>query len=367
MTYFLNLFSPETYEAFTESGKNISGFRPSQRVAANKIKPGDKFICYMTKLSRWIGVLEVESDYFQDDTPIFYEQDDPFIIRFKVKPLVWLEKEKAIPIHEDEVWDSLSFTKDHEKNSPTWTGRIRSSLGQLDDNDGRFLEEVLRTQANGGRVFEIDQSQYEKLVTHRIRTIDKTVVVSVPEDTDEDIEAVPVSSIEVRESIKMQAMIASIGARMGLKIWIPRNDKSAVLGEWDDDNRPVLEILPLNYDETTLKTIERIDVPWLKGRAIVRAFEVEHTTSIYSGILRMADLLALQPNMNIKLHIVAPPSRREKVFQELRRPVFSLLDKGPLSESCTYLSYDSIKELSEQKHLAHLSHSVLDEYAEEAD
>jgi hypothetical protein len=27
---------------------------------------------------------------------------------------------------------------------------------------------------------------------------------------------------------------------------------------------------------------------------------VEHTTSIYSGILRMADLLALQPNMDIR-------------------------------------------------------------------
>jgi hypothetical protein len=99
----------------------------------------------------------------------------------------------------------------------------------------------------------------------------------------------------------------------------------------------------------------------------VRAFEVEHTTSIYSGILRMADLLALQPNMNIKLHIVAPSSRREKVFQELRRPVFSLLDKGPLSESCSYISYDSLRELSEQKHLAHLSDSVLDVYAEEAE
>src|SRR5690242_21750466 len=33
--------------------------------------------------------------------------------------------------------------------------------------------------------------------------------------------------------------------------------------------------------------------------SIVRAFEVEHTTSVYSGILRMADLLALQPNMDI--------------------------------------------------------------------
>ena len=81
----------------------------------------------------------------------------------------------------------------------------------------------------------------------------------------------------------------------------------------------------------------------------------------------MADLLALQPNMDIKLHIVAPGARREKVFQEIRRPVFSLLDRGPLSESCTFLSYDSIRELSQQPHLAHLSESVLDEYEEEAE
>jgi hypothetical protein len=108
-------------------------------------------------------------------------------------------------------------------------------------------------------------------------------------------------------------------------------------------------------------------VLWLKGRAIKRAFEVEHTTSIYSGILRMADLLALQPNMDIRLHIVAPDPRREKVFHELRRPVFSLLDRGPLSESCSFLSYDSVRELASQPHLSHLSDSVLDEYEEDAE
>lgn len=71
--------------------------------------------------------------------------------------------------------------------------------------------------------------------------------------------------------------------------------------------------------------------------------------------------------MDIKLHIVAPADRREKVFSEIRRPVFSLLEKGPLADSCTYLSYESVRELSEQKHLAHLSDSVLDEYSEEAE
>ena len=81
----------------------------------------------------------------------------------------------------------------------------------------------------------------------------------------------------------------------------------------------------------------------------------------------MADLLALQPNMDIKLHIVAPGAKPEKVFQEIRRPVFSFLQKGPLADNCTYLSYDSLRELATQKHLSHLSDTVLDEYAEEAE
>ena len=81
----------------------------------------------------------------------------------------------------------------------------------------------------------------------------------------------------------------------------------------------------------------------------------------------MADLLSLQPNMDIKLHLVAPASRRDKVFQEIQRPVFSLLEKGPLADYCTFISYDSLMELSKLKHLAYLSDSVLEEYEEVAE
>jgi len=81
----------------------------------------------------------------------------------------------------------------------------------------------------------------------------------------------------------------------------------------------------------------------------------------------MPGLLELQTNMDIKLHIVAPVSKRDKVFQEIRRPVFSLLEKGPLADSYTFLCYDSLRELASQKHLTHLSDTVLDEYAEEAE
>ncbi len=76
---------------------------------------------------------------------------------------------------------------------------------------------------------------------------------------------------------KTQALLASIGAKMGLRIWLPKVDRSAVCAEWNDHRDALLDVLRLNYDETTLKTIEQIDVLWLRGRAIVRAFEVEHT------------------------------------------------------------------------------------------
>jgi predicted RNA-binding protein len=368
MAYYLNLFSPETYETFSRSDRTVSGFRYRQRNAAAKVQPGDRLICYMTKLSRWIGVLDVLSPAYEDETPLFYEEDDPFIIRFTVKPLVWLSTEKTVPIREDHVWNSLSFTRGQEKHSSHWTGKVRVSLGQLTQRDGQFLEKLLFAQAENDQIYPIDDQDYAKYLTHTVRRVDKVVSVSVPQDTDAP-EVAPTTQplAETRESIKIQALLATIGAKMGMRIWLPRSDRGSVMSEWAGGTAHLLDVLPLNYDETTLKTVEQIDVLWLRGRAIVRAFEVEHTTSIYSGILRMADLLALQPNMDIKLHIVAPYERRDKVFQEVRRPVFSLLEKGPLSDSCTFLSYGSVRQLAKEKHLTHLSDSVLDDYAEEAE
>ncbi|MCO6524888.1 MAG: hypothetical protein J6562_07685 [Candidatus Schmidhempelia sp.] len=65
----------------------------------------------------------------------------------------------------------------------------------------------------------------------------------------------------------------------------------------------------------------------------------------------MADLLALQPNMNINLHIFLSNSQQEKEFQEIRHPVFSLLGSRPLSERCNYIRYHNLKALNKDKDL----------------
>jgi len=369
MAYYLDLFSPETYKAFSKSPRDISGFRRRQRNAAGRVKKGDKFICYVTRISRWIGILQVTSDLFEDSTPRFYSQNDPFVMRFKVQPTVWLPYERAIPIHDDKVWNTLSFTKEHDKRSTTWTGVVRVSLRELSEDDGKFLENMLLNQDKGDNsvLYPLSEDDNKKLRLTKVRTQDNVeVTVTIPEDTEED-ELPLEEDTRKKESKKIQALIAEIGERMGLRIWIPKSDRSRVLDYWKPEENVLLEGLPLNYDETTIKTIEQIDVIWLKRRSIMRAFEVEHTTSIYSGILRMADLMALQPNIDIRAHIVAPIERKEKVLEEISRPVFTLLEKGPLSRSCTFISYDALRELANERHLEYMTDSVIDEYAEEAE
>jgi len=169
-------------------------------------------------------------------------------------------------------------------------------------------------------------------------------VVTVPEEGEEE-STEPTAADGAKEPTvhtEVQYQLLKLGADMGLDVWVARNDKSK---EWQGrsfSELPKLKTsLPHQFDIVTNRIVEMIDVLWLSGPAIVSAFEIESTTSIYSGLLRMADLLALQPNLNIPLFLVAPEDRRSKVINEINRPTFSQLNP-PLVDVCRYISFESL-------------------------
>ncbi len=210
----------------------MAGFRRRHLGIGNRVKSGDRLLCYMMRLSRWFGVLDVLEGPYVDESPIFAAEADPFVVRFRVKPTVWLSLEKGVPIHEDRLWNALSFTRGQSKSSTTWTGKLRGSLAQLTSEDGALLESVIMAQVDGGSTYPVDESEYRHLLGHRIRRADKDVSVTVPDDSPSTPEVVPPAAGEMRESIKIQALLAEVGSRMGMQIWIPRSDRSAVLSEW---------------------------------------------------------------------------------------------------------------------------------------
>jgi len=371
VNYWLDLFTPYTWTKFQVNGASISGFRSRQRKTAHeKVKDGDIFVCYLTKLSRWCGLLQIEGTAFDDSTPYFAEEDDPFTVRFRVKPIVALNFEHAIPAETPELWTRLSFTREITPGSFGWgqTAGLRQSLVKLGSGDGKLLADALRTQLKQQKVHTLD-AQDRRLVEQRtvVRTERGDVEVEVP-DRVEPIQDAATPALEVRESITRQANVAELGAALGFSLWIPASDRTRVSEHLTEAARvKLLSRLPVNFNEATNKTIENIDVIWLQRNAIMHAFEIEHTTSIYSGLLRMADLLAMQPRLDIPLHIVAPEARRNDVRREILRPVFSVLDGGPMSKRCSYLSYDAIDQLLALPNLGHLRETILGSYEEHFD
>ena len=139
---------------------------------------------------------------------------------------------------------------------------------------------------------------------------------------------------------RLQWLLARIGWALGCRVWIASNDwrrqwEGEALGALTIDRLP-----PLGLDPDAQRLVAAIDVVWLRGSSqVAAAFEVECTTSVYSGILRMADLAALSPNINFPLYIVAPEERLSKVRRELSRPTFQALE---LHRRCGFFSGEAL-------------------------
>lgn len=356
--YWLDLFTGTTWQEFIDGGAHISGFRESRWNTVQKIKPGDYLLCYLTGVSRFIGVLEVTSKPYKDTSPIWTHATFP--CRMHVAPVVLLTPETAVPIQE--LREQLSIFQDL-KSPHSWTGHLRGSPSRWKAPDG----EVIKTALLAANENPVHRPVDPVKLARRPRTLDTEIgPVTVPDaDNGEDQE--PVSEKQVTEHTAIQYLLLQLGHAMGFAVWVARNDYHRPY-----DGKKLSEIftlkssLPLQFDEATTKTIEYIDVLWLKGNAIVAAFEVESTTSIYSGLLRMSDLIAMQPNLNIPLYIVAPDERRDKVFTEVNRPTFSRLSP-PLVDVCRFISFSALrKRLAEvAPFVRYLKPEFLEELSEE--
>ena len=149
----------------------------------------------------------------------------------------------------------------------------------------------------------------------------------------------PVSPAAESDHVRMQRILARLGYKAGNQVWVPRADQQRVLESTDDlafEQEFVTGIdLPKTY-------VENIDVVWKDEYRIDAAFEVENSTAIYSGLLRFADLRILAPNTTYPMFIVAPAERRNRVREQLKRPVFRQLE---LREKVRFLPYETIDEI----------------------
>lgn len=151
-------------------------------------------------------------------------------------------------------------------------------------------------------------------------------LAGVREEADRANKALQAAREEDRTHTEVQGWLRDLGRALGFEVWVASNDHNRAYagGRLADGCR---DCLPEALENApAVDAIRLIDVLWIEPATarVAGAFEVEHTTSIYSGIVRMLDLaLGLPAQPAHALFLVAPDAREGDVRNQLLRPAFS--------------------------------------------
>lgn len=137
---------------------------------------------------------------------------------------------------------------------------------------------------------------------------------------------------------QVQTLVASIGHAKGYDIFVPPRD--VVQLDWNLTQQfQIQNSVPKGFEEAE-RILREIDVIWITpGRNEVQGlFEVEHSTTIYSGLLRFNDALLIAPHIS-RFVIVSNDSRRSLFARQVFRPTFR---QSGLSELASFLDYANV-------------------------
>ena len=150
---------------------------------------------------------------------------------------------------------------------------------------------------------------------------------------------------EENEHLRMQFLLTEIGRDLGYDVFVATNDRSKSLNGRSLQFLTLPVLPPLDFPSDVARTVSLIDVIWISrdSKRIECAFEIEKSTSIYSGILRLMDLASSLGDRQYDFFLVAPDKREKEVLAQLKRPSFQ-------TSNCIGLRYILFSELEEHCH-----------------
>jgi type II restriction enzyme len=221
-------------------------------------------------------------------------------------------------------WDEYLAMRDGIlRLNACYRDRLSNDLGAVagllfDVGTGRYAAPPAESDAEGRAAWLADLERVRKAASPR------------PKDEAAD-----------RTHTEVQQWLRDLGRALGYTVHMAVNDRGRPCadGRLGDG---CLDALPAALQSAPgADAVRLIDVLWLAGDHVVAAFEVEHTTSIYSGIVRLLDLSAGAPApVARELFIVAPDAREKDVQAQLRRPAF----RGIADLRVRFLPYSELEQ-----------------------
>lgn len=138
---------------------------------------------------------------------------------------------------------------------------------------------------------------------------------------------------------QIQTLLAAIGHAKGNDVWLPAANRMAL--DWTLTPRFSWQLALPQPFKSVEPILAEIDVVWIKrgSSELTALFEIEHSTPVYSGLLRFNDVHLNAPNLRTRFSIVANDARRDLFARQINRPTFQ---RSGLSDLCTFMEYANV-------------------------
>lgn len=224
-----------------------------------------------------------------------------------------------IPPFNTAIVNGFNILFNDRKKLGSWTDYVsmREAIVEANERHKNLLSNDLGAFA--GMLFDIGigkliPSGGRELSTEEVARIEKQIAKRhreiKAEETEEDLHT------------EMQYTLLKIGNSLGYDVIAASNDRSRNYKGNQFSAISLATFPETAVEKETLNTIGLIDVVWFEQGTsrVVAAFEVEKSTSIYSGILRLSDLALSFSDQSADLYLIVPGNREKDVILQLTRP-----------------------------------------------
>jgi len=139
MAKWIVVGSPENFEIARERGFDMFGFKSTRRRESAEMRPGDKLVFYLTGVMKFGGIATIESEVFEDHTPVFKSEKKPgedYPFRVRTSPDTILEREQWLDVKEYAT--RLELTR---RRGEHWRLAFQGNLHKISEDDYRTIEQ----------------------------------------------------------------------------------------------------------------------------------------------------------------------------------------------------------------------------------
>ena len=335
----------ETWAQAEKHGWRTTGFPAPTKTKGGysvrmfeRVEPGDVLLCYCKgPAARWVGALRVTGEAFQGEEPIWGLDEHGhvrFPWRFPAEPIITLDPQSGVP--GAEAATHLGFLRRLKQ----WGVYLQRSLNSVPEDDGHELLRMLqepreavpiaipkRRRPQSALKLDLAPGPLEA----QAQPLARPVAIVEAQDPEPDAEP--------RTHTEIQAKLRDIGIYEGFDVWVA--DRGTT---WNGEalGNGCLPDLPVVAADRTRAVMRNIDVIWFRRGAghPVRFFEIEHSTSVYSGLLRFNDVMIDFPIP--EAFIVGDGEKTQRKFErEVARRTF---EHSGLIDVTRFLLYEDVRQ-----------------------